>query len=153
MILLMLFFTVIGSWYISTAIKASWLNKNKNGESEDCLDFQKSEELFVTKKKIDLNRLTLFTQLIYAVLTFILLIFTQVIEHKDDIPKWLAYSTISLYLILCFFLVAVGIKTSLMMNQTGIKLKWPIYLLLWGICFTYLGDTILQSLIFYDREF
>jgi len=70
MIILMLFFTIIGSWRIATLVRD---NRRKVGSvAEDELDPKLNQTNFVSKKKINLNRRTLIAQSIYGTLSLLL---------------------------------------------------------------------------------
>lgn len=70
MIILMLFFTVIGSWHIATLIRH---NRRKVGTvAEDEPDQKLDQTNFVSQKKLDLNRRTFIAQAIYGTLSLLL---------------------------------------------------------------------------------
>lgn len=94
--------------------------------------------------------------MIFGIITLILAVQTQLINKEmrnQKIQNWLLVDQIVLCTLLILFYIAIGLKTSLILTQTGVSMKWPLFLTIWLICITYVLDGVFQFLIYVDQTF
>ena len=63
------------------------------------------------------------------------------------------YSSIVLAALIGLYLVYIGVRASLILYQTGVKLKWPVLVTIWVINITYFVDEVLVAIVFYKHNF
>ena len=149
MIILMLFFTIIGSWRLSTVYRS------RNGDSCGGLETPSKS---VKKSKSNLNKATLRCQLVYGILSFALCVVTVWINYlmgQEDrrVPNWMFWFQFVLSFLICLFLLFIGLRTSYNLRQTGVRVKWPIHLTIWGITLSYLTIQLLQQLVYFENNY
>jgi hypothetical protein len=61
------------------------------------------------------------------------------------------WNELVLTIVLCLFEVAVGVFTSMMLHETDVSTKLPIYICIWALLLSYLTLQFLQSFL-YTRD-
>jgi|LauGreDrversion4_2_1035121.scaffolds.fasta_scaffold376207_2 hypothetical protein len=65
----------------------------------------------------------------------------------------LFYSEIAITSIICIFEVLIGIQTTVVLNQTGLRSKWPFYLIVWVILLSYIVLQLFQAFLYIDTNY
>ena len=90
-------------------------------------------------------------------LSLALTIMLQTIETKfirgKDSSLALFWSEISITLLICLFEMFIGIKTTLILSQTGLKDKWPFYLFVWTILLSYVMLQLFQAFLYINSAY
>jgi len=63
------------------------------------------------------------------------------------------YSSIVLSALIGLYLVYIGVRSSQILYQTGVKLKWPLLMTIWVINITYFADEVFVAILFYKHNF
>ena len=54
---------------------------------------------------------------------------------------------------ICIFYIIIGIVTTMMLNETGLKTKWPFYLTIWSILLSYIILETFQAFLYVNDEY
>jgi hypothetical protein len=102
--------------------------------------------LKIEKKK--LNKRVFVLQAVYALLSLALTIELQTIQSMFDresvpsqatVSKGLFWSELFMTVAICLFELYIGVLTTRMLMNSKVKIKWPVYLTIWLILFSYLA--------------
>lgn len=149
MIIMTLFFTVIGSWKIVYSFSPE-MKDNLN------LDFLKTFEA-LRKQKQQLNKTALWLQAIYFVLSLSLTIIIQnistKINRKQHIPKPLLIVEMTLTCVICVFETVIGVMTTMILRDTGLRVKWPFYMTVWVILVSYIVLELFQAFLYVNSTY
>lgn len=59
----------------------------------------------------------------------------------------------TLTVVICVFWTVIGVMTTMILKDTGLRVKWPFYLTVWGILVSYIVLELFQAFLYVNSTY